>query len=74
MDLHEALAVVEERATRVQARIETNEAWLTLGFLADDAFTPLFYLLRAECQKELRRELAAIGDCLPVETAHPRSA
>jgi hypothetical protein len=61
MTLGEALAVVEARVALVEETIKANERWLTMGFLADDAFTPEFYLLRAECQKELRRELAAIA-------------
>lgn len=64
MSFEDALQVVEERAALVEATIKSNEVWLTMGFLADDAFTPEFYLMRAECQKELRRELAAMTNGL----------
>lgn len=66
MDLGQALATVEVRIALVESRLKANEAWLTFGFLADDAFTPEGYLLRAECQQELRRELAAVAEWLPV--------
>jgi hypothetical protein len=69
MDLSQAFSAVENRVVLVESRIEANDAWLTFGFLADDAFTPQAYLLRAECQQELRRELAAVADWLPVEFA-----
>jgi hypothetical protein len=65
MDLSQALLEVETRVALVESRIKANDAWLTFGFLADDAFTPQAYLLRAECQQELRRELAAVADWLP---------
>jgi hypothetical protein len=74
MDLDMALTIVEERAVAVEARIKTNEAWLTSGFLADADFTPRYYLLRAECQKELQRELAAITAWLPDEFPNARAA
>jgi len=69
MSFSEALAVVEERAAVVEETIRANEVWLTMGFLMDDAFTPEFYLMRAACQQELRRELAAISDGLQGELA-----
>ena len=65
IDLSQALSLVESRVSVVESRIKANDAWLTFGFLADDAFTPQDYLLRAECQQELRRELAAVADWLP---------
>jgi hypothetical protein len=74
MDLNEALSVIETRAALVESRIKTNEAWLSLGFLGDEAFTPQFYILRAECQKELQRELAAMTTCLPIGCANARFA
>jgi hypothetical protein len=74
MDLSQAFSTVENRVVLVESRIKANEAWLTFGFLADDAFTPQAYLLRAECQQELRRELAAVADWLPVEFATTQGA
>ena len=70
MSVSEALAVAEARAAVVEETIRANEVWLTMGFLADEAFTPAFYLLRAECRKELRRELAAISAGLWGEAAN----
>ena len=67
MDLSQALAAVETRVAVVESRIKANEAWLKFGFLADDAFTPADYLLRAECQQELRRELATVADWFPMD-------
>jgi hypothetical protein len=74
MDLSQALSAVETRVALVESRIMVNEAWLTLGFLADDAFTPQGYLLRAECQQDLRRELAAVAAWLPVGFTSAREA
>jgi hypothetical protein len=62
VELSHALQVVESRAALVEARVESNQVWLTLGFLSDQGFSPEAYLLRAECQKELRRELAEMTD------------
>jgi hypothetical protein len=58
VDLSRALQLVESRAALVEERVALNEVWLTLGFLADQGFSPEAYVMRAECQKELRRELA----------------
>ncbi len=62
MDLTHALQLVESRAALVEARVESNQVWLTLGFLTDQGFSPEAYVMRAECQRELRRELAEMTD------------
>jgi hypothetical protein len=67
MELSRALQLVETRAALVEARVASNEVWLTLGFLSDQGFSPEAYLLRAECQKELRRELAEMTTFLTGE-------
>jgi hypothetical protein len=64
VDLSLALQVVESRAALVEARVASNELWLTLGFLSDQEFSPEAYVMRAECQRELRRELAEMTDFL----------
>ena len=74
MDLTRALQVVESRAAQVEARVSSNELWLTLGFLTDETFNPADYLMRAECQRELRRELAEMtafleGEPVPIVVA-----
>ena len=67
MELSRALTVVESRAALVEARVASNELWLTIGFLNDQGFSPDAYLMRAECQRELRRELAEMSASLSGE-------
>jgi len=67
VDLSLALQMVESRAALVEARVASNELWLTLGFLSDQTFSPEEYVMRAECQRELRRELAEMTGFLAGE-------
>ena len=64
VDLQQALAEVETRALSIEMAMKANSAWLTLGFLADEAFTPQSYVERAEQQRNLERALFALNELL----------
>jgi hypothetical protein len=64
MDLYQALVEVERRTLLLEATITANSQWLTADFLSDESFTPQTYVVRAQWQRHLHRELSTLVESL----------